>query len=129
MIPDTEVQFNPDTYVGNCDYSFALCKCEDQLALMAMLVHRYSQAAWSSRLGGRREGGREGWMGTGYFPPILYPPYPPFPSMSYRIKLLHEGASHTVPPWGAVLMSLTDWLTTRALGPAGSAPLWGQWPT
>ena len=62
-------------------------------------------------------------MGTGYFPPILYLPYPPFPSMSYRIKLLHDGASHTVPPWGAVLMSLTDWLTTpRALGPAGSAP-------
>ena len=47
MIPDTEVQLNPDTYVSNCDYAFALCKCEDQLALMAMMVHRYSQAARS----------------------------------------------------------------------------------
>ena len=61
MIPDDEVQCNPDTYVGNCGFSFALCKCEDQLALMAMRGHRYSQAAWSSGLGEKREGARAGW--------------------------------------------------------------------
>ena len=48
---------------------------------------------------------------------------PPFPSMSYHIKLLHEGTSHAMPPWGTVLISLTDWLTTphaavAQLGPA-----------
>ena len=77
------------------------------------------------------EGGREVGLDGNW---VLFPYYlsilPPFSSMSYRIQLLHEGASHTMPPWGTVLMSLTDLLTTpRALGPAGSAPLWGQWPT
>ena len=79
MIPDTEAQFNHDTYVGNCDYSFALCKCEDQLALMAMLVHRYSQAAWSLGPGGRREeGGRAGWE-LGTVPLFFIRPTPPSP--------------------------------------------------
>ena len=31
-------------------------------------------------------------------------------------KLIHEGASHTVPPWGTVLMSLTGWLATLPRG-------------
>ena len=88
--------------------------------MLVITIHR--QPGLRDWVGGR-EGGREGWMGIGYRSPILYPPYPPFPSMSYRIKLLHEGTSHIAPPWGNVLMSLTDWLTTpRApvaqLGPA-----------
>ena len=70
------------------------------------------------------EGGREGRLDGNW---VLFPyslsTLPPFPSMSFCIKLLHEGTSHIAPPWGNVLMSLTDWLTTpRApvaqLGPA-----------
>ena len=75
------------------------------------------------REGGRREGGLDGnWVLFLYSLSTL----PPFPSMSYRIKLLHEGTSYTMPPWGTVLMSLTDWLTTCPLGPAGFAPLWRE---
>ena len=53
--------------------------------------------------------------------PILCQPFPPFPSMSCRIKLLHEDASHTRPPWGAVLMTLTDWFSTLCTGSSWAA--------
>ena len=74
--------------------------------------------------GQTREGGREGGLDGNWVPfPYSLSALPPFPSMSFCIKLLHEGTSHIAPPWGNVLMSLTDWLTTpRApvaqLGPA-----------
>ena len=76
------------------------------------MVHVRLEEGGEERVG---EGGVDGnWV---HFPYSLSA-LPPFPSMSYRIKFRHEGTSHTM-PWGTMLMSLTDWLTTRMLGPAG----------
>ena len=47
---------------------------------------------------GEREGGLDGnWL---ILCPYSLSTLPPFPSMRYRIKLLHEDTSHTGPPMG-----------------------------
>ena len=54
------------------------------------------------------EPGREGWELVTISLFFIRPT--PLPLNELSIKLLHEGTSHTMPPWGTVLMSLTNWL-------------------